>query len=83
VCVAGYAAQGTYSQYLAARQLKRHSWRFHKKYLAWFKRAEEPKVTTAAGEQGSYGYFDFEMGWVVRQKRDFAFDYAFLEDELV
>ena len=28
-------------------------------------------------------YFDFETGWVQRVKRDFTFEYSFLEDELV
>lgn len=31
-----YYQQGTYQQYLAARELKRQSWRFHKKYMTWF-----------------------------------------------
>jgi CCR4-NOT transcription complex subunit 3 len=78
-----YYQQGTYLQYLAAKQLKRHSWRFHKKYFAWFKRQEEPKHTTADHEQGTYVYFDYEMGWLIRVKKDFVFDYAYLEDELV
>ena len=41
-----YHQQGTYQQYLAARELKKQSWRFHKKYMTWFQRHEEPKVTT-------------------------------------
>ena len=39
-----YYQQGTYQQYLAARELKKQSWRFHKKYMTWFQRHEEPKV---------------------------------------
>ena len=31
-----YQQQGTYQQYLAARELKKQSWRYHKKYLTWF-----------------------------------------------
>lgn len=31
-----YYQQGTYQQYLAARELKRQSWRYHKKYMTWF-----------------------------------------------
>lgn len=77
-----YYQQGTYQQYLAAKELKKHSWRFHKKYLAWFKRQEEPRVVTPEYEAGTYVYFDYEMGWIVRQKRDFTFEYAFMEDEL-
>ena len=77
-----YYQQGTYQQYLAARELKRQSWRYHKKYLTWFQRHEEPKVTADDYEQGTYVYFDYETGWCQRIKSDFTFEYGFLEDEL-
>ena len=78
-----YYQQGTYQQYLAARELKKQSWRYHKKYMTWFQRHEEPKVTTDEFEQGTYVYFDYETGWCQRIKSDFTFEYNFLEDELV
>jgi CCR4-NOT transcription complex subunit 3 len=77
-----YYAQGTYQQYLAARELKKQSWRFHKKYMTWFQRHEEPKITTDEYEQGTYVYFDYETGWCTRIKQDFRFEYSFLEDTL-
>ena len=77
-----YYAQGTYQQYLAARELKKQSWRYHKKYMTWFQRHEEPKVTTDDYEQGTYVYFDYETGWCQRIKSDFRFEYSFLEDSL-
>jgi CCR4-NOT transcription complex subunit 3 len=77
-----YYAQGTYQQYLAARELKKQSWRYHKKYMTWFQRHEEPKVTTDEYEQGTYVYFDYETGWCQRIKADFRFEYSFLEDSL-
>mmetsp|Transcript_27005 Transcript_27005/g.80973 ORF Transcript_27005/g.80973 Transcript_27005/m.80973 type:complete len:706 (-) Transcript_27005:95-2212(-) len=77
-----YYQQGTYQQYLAARELKKQSWRYHKKYMTWFQRHEEPKVTTDEFEQGTYVYFDYETGWCQRIKSDFTFEYTFLEDEL-
>jgi CCR4-NOT transcription complex subunit 3 len=33
-------------------------------------------------DAGTYVYFDYEAGWVQRIKRDFTFEYAYLEDEL-
>ncbi|GJJ68160.1 CCR4-NOT transcription complex subunit 3 [Entomortierella parvispora] len=79
-----YYQQGTYQQYLAARELKKQSWRFHKKYLTWFQRHEEPKAITDDYEQGTYIYFDYEGAWCQRKKADFRFEYKFLEDaELV
>jgi CCR4-NOT transcription complex subunit 3 len=77
-----YYAQGTYQQYLAARELKKQSWRYHKKYMTWFQRHEEPKITTGDYEQGTYVYFDYETGWCQRIKSDFRFEYSFLEDSL-
>ncbi|KAL7553291.1 hypothetical protein ACHAWF_016558 [Thalassiosira exigua] len=77
-----YYSQGTYQQYLAARELKKQSWRYHKKYMTWFQRHEEPKVTTDDYEQGTYVYFDYETGWCQRIKSDFRFEYSFLEDSL-
>ena len=77
-----YYQQGTYQQYLAARELKKQSWRYHKKYLTWFQRHEEPKVTADDYEQGTYVYFDYETGWCQRIKSDFTFEYGYLEDEL-
>ncbi|KAG0368038.1 general negative regulator of transcription subunit 5 [Gamsiella multidivaricata] len=79
-----YYQQGTYQQYLAARELKKQSWRFHKQYLTWFQRHEEPKAITDDYEQGTYIYFDYEGAWCQRKKTDFRFEYKFLEDsELV
>lgn len=84
-----YFQQGTRQQYLAARELKRANWRFHKKHNTWFARQEEPKVVTEEFEQGAYLYFDFTCGgvdeygnvsgWCQRSRPDFTFDYQFLE----
>lgn len=77
-----YYRQGTYQQSLAAKELKNRSWRFHKRFLTWFQRHEEPKVINNDFEQGTYRYFDFEGLWLQRRKSNFKFEYQFLEDEL-
>lgn len=85
-----YYQQNAYQQYLAAKELKKQSWRYHKKYNTWFQRHEEPKFATDDYEQGTYVYFDFHIGndemqngWCQRIKTDFKFEYNFLEDELI
>ncbi|XP_047314642.1 general negative regulator of transcription subunit 3 isoform X2 [Impatiens glandulifera] len=85
-----YHQQNSYQQYLAAKELKKQSWRYHRKYNTWFQRHEEPKVTTDEYEQGTYVYFDFHVtndelqnGWCQRIKTDFTFEYNYLEDELI
>ncbi|XP_031264764.1 general negative regulator of transcription subunit 3 isoform X1 [Pistacia vera] len=84
-----YYQQNTYQQYLAAKELKKQSWRYHRKYNTWFQRHEEPKVATDEYEQGTYVYFDFHIanddlqhGWCQRIKTEFTFEYNYLEDEL-
>ena len=43
--------QGTRAQYLAAKALKKQSWRFHTRYMMWFQRHEEPKRITDEYEE--------------------------------
>lgn len=77
-----YYRQGTHQQYLAAKELKHRSWRFHKRFLTWFQRYENPKIINAEYEQGTYRFFDFEGSWLQRRKTNFKFEYQFLEDEI-
>lgn len=74
-----YYMEGTKAQYLAAKALKKQSWRFHTKYMMWFQRHEEPKSITEDFEQGTYIYFDYEK-WGQRKKEGFTFEYRYLED---
>lgn len=74
-----YYMEGTKAQYLAAKALKKQSWRFHTKYMMWFQRHEEPKSITEDYEQGTYIYFDYEK-WGQRKKEGFTFEYRYLED---
>ncbi|KAL9141873.1 hypothetical protein ABFS82_14G132200 [Erythranthe guttata] len=84
-----YYQQNTYQQYLAAKELKKQSWRYHRKFNTWFQRHEEPKVATDDFEQGTYVYFDFhissdeQQGWCQRIRTEFTFEYSFLEDDLI
>jgi CCR4-NOT transcriptional regulation complex NOT5 subunit len=43
--------EGSKAQYLAAKALKKQSWRFHTKYMMWFQRHEEPKLINEEYEQ--------------------------------
>ncbi|CAG5127807.1 unnamed protein product [Candidula unifasciata] len=74
-----YYMEGTKAQYLAAKALKKQSWRFHTKYMMWFQRHEEPKQITEEFEQGTYIYFDYEK-WGQKKKEGFTFEYRYLED---
>jgi CCR4-NOT transcription complex subunit 3 len=68
-------------RFLAAKELKRQSWRFHVKYLTWFQRHSEPQAITEEYEQGVYVYFDWEGSWCQRKKSDFRFEYRYLSED--
>lgn len=74
-----YYMEKTKAQFLAAKALKKASWRFHTKYLLWFQRHAEPTEITDEFEKGTYVFFDYE-NWKRRTKEDFKFEYQFLED---
>lgn len=67
-------------QISSARELKKYSWRYHTKYNTWFQRLEEPKMITEYYEQGIFLFFDFEVTWTNRKKKDFTFEYKYLEN---
>ena len=91
-----YYMEGTKAQYLAAKALKKQSWRFHTKYMMWFQRHEEPKIINDEYEQVHTAshqalpiltsvfqgtYIYFDYEkWGQRKKEGFTFEYRFLED---
>ncbi|KAJ3359503.1 general negative regulator of transcription subunit 5 [Allomyces javanicus] len=75
-----YFQPGTYAQYMAARELKRQSWRYHKQYRTWFQRHNDPAAMTDEYELGTYLYFDHESAWRQQTRDQFKFEYRYLED---
>jgi len=75
-----YYQEGTRAQYLAAKALKKQSWRFHTRHMMWFQRHEEPKRITDEYEEGTYIFFDYEK-WSQRRRDGFTFEYRYLEDK--
>ena len=71
--------QGTYQQYLAAKELKAQKWRYHPQHQTWFQKHESQKAPSDQ-EIGTYSYFDYETppGWAVK-KKEFRFDYKSFE----
>lgn len=53
-----FALKGTKAQFLAAKTLKKQSWRFHTKFMMWFQRHEEPKAITDEYEQVRLFFFE-------------------------
>ena len=77
-----YFQQGTYEQYLAARALSSHRWRYHTKYLTWFLRAQEPFLQSEDFERGNYYFYDFKYTMSIRLNLNFTFEYHWLESQL-
>lgn len=69
--------EGTKAQYLAAKALKKQSWRFHTKYMMWFQRHEEPKIINEEYEQvsGCRFWSRFECNRFCLQGTYIYFDY--------
>jgi CCR4-NOT transcription complex subunit 3 len=59
-----YYMEGTKAQYLAAKALKKQSWRFHTKYMMWFQRHEEPKIINEEFEQVRRAGDCFSLGFI-------------------
>ena len=76
-----YHQQGTYQQYLAARELRKKKWFYHKNIKKWFKHVREPTQIEEGYENGSYYIFNPEGEWSVRQQDDFKLEYAQVEKE--
>jgi CCR4-NOT transcription complex subunit 3 len=49
---------------MAAKALKKLSWRFHTKYMMWFQRLEEPKAITDDYEMvGAFSFYDIACSY--------------------
>ncbi|SBS84280.1 CCR4-NOT transcription complex subunit 5, putative [Plasmodium malariae] len=78
-----YYQAGTYQQHLAAKELKKKSWKYHKKYTTWFLPYDNNvTISNDKMEQGTYLSFDYESTWSKQIKNDFSFDHKYLEDEI-
>ena len=53
--------QGTLQQAAAIKELHARGWIWHSTLHAWLTRAEQPKTTTAAYEQGVFCFWDPEL----------------------
>ncbi|GAW80484.1 CCR4-NOT transcription complex subunit 5 [Plasmodium gonderi] len=78
-----YYQPGTYQQHLAAKELKKKSWKYHKKYKAWFLPYNNNiRMLNDKMEQGTYLTFDYESTWSKQLKEEFSFEYMYMEDEI-
>ncbi len=87
-----YYQQGSSAQALAAAQLRAMGWRFHRKYLTWFKLNGEGQKASFAEVvlytppllqdyyQGAIVYFDHLNDWAPRVREDFTLEHVLLED---
>ncbi|QLL31345.1 hypothetical protein HG536_0B02080 [Torulaspora globosa] len=64
-----YHYQGTYDQFLAARELsKNRKWRFSKKDRCWYyKEVEKLPPGLPQSEEESWRYFDYQGSWLARR----------------
>ncbi|GCE99156.1 proteinral negative regulator of transcription subunit 5 [Zygosaccharomyces mellis] len=64
-----YHYQGTYEQFLAARELaKNRKWKFNKVDRCWYyKEVEKLPPGMAQSEEESWRYFDYQRSWLARR----------------
>ena len=67
-----YYMEGTKAQYLAAKALKKQSWRFHTKYMMWFQRHEEPKMINDEFEQVNNSFYSFKKKSILQFQSSFS-----------
>lgn len=75
-----YSMPNDEAQILAANELYKRSWFYHKELHTWFIRVPnvEPLVTTPTYERGSYYYFDVNA-WDVGRKDHFVLHYEMVK----
>jgi CCR4-NOT transcription complex subunit 3 len=75
-----YYQQGTPLQVLAAEELRKSFWRYHRKFQLWLQRhpRELPSEITSTMERGTFVFWD-EKTWQQRTRADFVLQYAEVE----
>ncbi|CAD2109269.1 hypothetical protein YYG_02534 [Plasmodium vinckei petteri] len=77
-----YYQPGTYQQHLASKELKKKSWKYHKKYTTWFfPYGNTIRISNDKSEKGTYFSFDYETTWSNQLKENFLFEHIYLENE--
>ena len=67
---------------MAAQELKKREWRFHKKFMVWFRRLNNQVKVEENCEKGDFLMFDSEDTWKLKKKANFTFEYKYLEDDI-
>ncbi|XP_037954483.1 CCR4-NOT transcription complex subunit 3-like isoform X2 [Teleopsis dalmanni] len=75
-----YYTNGSMSNYLASKALKKLRWRFHQGERVWLKRRSDPVLITSDYERGDYVQFDFDK-WIEESRDNFIFEYKYLEEK--
>ncbi|CEP61582.1 CCR4-NOT core subunit NOT5 LALA0_S03e06106g [Lachancea lanzarotensis] len=74
-----YHYQGTYEQFLAARELTIRGWQFNKLNRCWFyKEVEKLPPGMEQTEEVSWRYFDYQKSWLARRC---GADFIYREEE--
>ena len=53
---------------------------YNKKFFTFFQLQGAPKNKTEEYVEGKFKFFDFEEDWILRQKKDYKFEYKMLEN---
>ena len=67
-------------KYLATKELKRRGWMYHNKFNTFFQLQGTPKKQSDEFLEGKFKFFDFEEDWMIRMKKDFKFEFKYLDN---
>jgi CCR4-NOT transcription complex subunit 3 len=67
-------------RYLAAKELKKKGWMYHNKFFTFFQLQGPPRNKSDDFVEGKFKFFDFEEDWMIRMKKDFKFEFKYLDN---
>ena len=67
-------------RYHAIEELRERGWKFHNKFSTFFQLQGNAKAENNDFIEGKFKFFDFEQDWVMRTKKEFKFELAYLDN---
>lgn len=74
-----FIQQDLVAKEIALRELQKRGWMLHTQYNTFFQLQGPPKNKTNDFLEGKFKFFDYEKEWMIRQKKEFKFEYSCLE----
>ena len=74
-----FIQQDLVAKEIVLRELQKRGWMLHTQYNTFFQLQGTPKNKTQDYLEGKFKFFDYEQEWMIRQKKEFKFEFKYLE----